>query len=207
MPINNFTPNMPAAGNSLGFTRPLVNANFANYRENLQVNHGDVNGTNFGKHLFLTLPKQGSAPTTLVDEGAMSVREYPSSTGQMLPFFRRESNGIESGHIFLSGTTLVAVTGTFTLKDFTGYNNVYGFFEARINTAVNQVRCLIVGYLISGTFNNYYFVDSNNLRVVNTGSGTAAIGFTGNNFQIIIGAGITLPATVSWTCSGYIFAT
>lgn len=56
MPTNLFTPNMPASGNSLGYTRPLVLGNFANYAENIQRNHAKVNDANAGKHQFAQFP-------------------------------------------------------------------------------------------------------------------------------------------------------
>ena len=62
MPTNLFIPNMPASGQSLGFTRPLVLGNFANYKENMEVNHFGVNSPDFGKHKFMQMPQQASGP-------------------------------------------------------------------------------------------------------------------------------------------------
>lgn len=63
MPTNIFTPNMPASGNSLGYTRPLVLGNFANYVENIQRNHAKVNTDNAGKHNFIQLLNQNPVNT------------------------------------------------------------------------------------------------------------------------------------------------
>ena len=76
MPTNIFTPNMPASGNSLGYTRPLVIGNFANYKENVERNHAPVNSANAGKHQFAQFPN-----TTLAAIASyLSANGYPALT-------------------------------------------------------------------------------------------------------------------------------
>ena len=127
MPTNTFTPNMPASGNSLGFTRPLVLGNFGNYKENMEVNHLGVNSADFGKHKFLQMPVQASAPTTAALEGGFYTKKIPTTLAEAQLYYRRESDGDEFGMAFLSGTTAYPGTaGDTSVLDFSPYSTANG---------------------------------------------------------------------------------
>ena len=58
------------------------------------VNHVGFNESGQGKHTFLQMPEQVSAPTTAANEGGLYTKEGPDS-GVTELFFRRESDGAE----------------------------------------------------------------------------------------------------------------
>lgn len=115
MPINTFTGNMPASGQSLGFTRPLVNANFGNYRENMEVNHHDVNSANFGKHDLIQIPTvQAASPGTAAGEIALYTKTV---SGAPQLFFQLQNIAPGGTDIQLTNSTvnLVATPGAVPL--------------------------------------------------------------------------------------------
>jgi hypothetical protein len=157
MPTNIFTPNMPAAGNSLGYTRPLVLGNFANYRENLQVNHADVNSSDSGKHTFLTLLAQPQTPipVTGAAEGGIYVTQI---NGQSVTFLQRESNFSQLGTAMfpygsVTSTFAVAtnIVNTGIIIDAT-YNNFWGILEghSKVDASVNFVALVKVSKFDTG---------------------------------------------------------
>jgi len=142
MPVNLFTTNIPLKGQSLGFTQPLVLGNFANYKENMEVNHELINGADFGKHKFLTLTNQAAAPVT----GATESGFYATAvSGRMVNFLQRESNLAELGitiyplgSIINSFATAQALIDTTSLLDAT-HKIFFGFLEGhtKVDGSVN----------------------------------------------------------------------
>lgn len=134
MPVNIFTPNMPLKPNSLGFTQPLVLGNFGNYRENMEINHENVNLADFGKHKFLTMPQQSSTPATGATEGGL----YSAAvSGRSVMFLQRESTLAEVGVTIYPGATAASTFAAFTniidlaaLVDAT-HPNFWGVIEIR----------------------------------------------------------------------------
>lgn len=59
-----YTSNIPLSGESLGSTRDRINQNFQQIDTVLAVNHVPFNDAGEGKHKFLQMPEQASAPTT-----------------------------------------------------------------------------------------------------------------------------------------------
>jgi len=86
-----YDPSVPASGQSLGETRATIQGNFADINTAFSVNHSPLTGSTDGKHLFLQMPEQTSAPTTAADEGAVYTKD---ASGTNL-FFRTESDGAE----------------------------------------------------------------------------------------------------------------
>lgn len=161
MPINAFTANMPLAPQSLGFTQPLVNANFGNYKENLEVNHASINdAVDFGKHKFLTMPKQTSVPATSATEGGI----YSAAINNLnVMFFQRESTSAFVGMAqFPLGTKtsdfstiqhLVAISALTdgTYKNFWGILNFY-------STAGNTYGGSAYIQVYNGNYNVFQFI-------------------------------------------------
>jgi len=89
-----YTPNIPVTGDSLGGTRDRIRANFQEIATVEAVNHVAFNSAGEGKHKFLQMPEQPSAPTTAVDEGGFysKVGTSPAETNL---FFRGENSGFE----------------------------------------------------------------------------------------------------------------
>lgn len=89
-----FTPGQPENGQSLGASKVPIRDNFTSIVADLGVNHVAINLADQGKHKFLQMPEQGSAPTTAANEGGFyaKVGTLPAETDL---FFRGESNGFE----------------------------------------------------------------------------------------------------------------
>jgi len=104
----NFTPNIPTTGQTLGGTRDNIRNNFTNYYDNMTKNHVDVNQADRGKHKFLQMPDQASAPATAANEIGLYSKDV---AGNSRLFLRQENNGPE---IQLSGLTPSAAVSGYT---------------------------------------------------------------------------------------------
>ncbi len=116
-----YTANVPQSGQTLGFTRPIINSNFNRIFTVFQNNHVAFNESGEGKHKFLQMPEQSAAPTTLPDEGGLytKVGTNPSETNL---FFRAEnsSGGPPGGYEYQLTKVISAQTALFAT------NGAYG---------------------------------------------------------------------------------
>ncbi len=146
---------VPTSGQSLGQTRDQIRNNIASLKSSLAVNHIDLDLTGVGKHKFMQMPAQVSAPATLSAEGALYTKTVTSGT-QL--FYRNESNGTEvqltgsssgtdvnlatNGYAFLVGGLLVQ-WGIKTLSASTG---TVTFATSNINfpNAIFNVQCTLI---------------------------------------------------------------
>lgn len=87
-----YTSNIPKTGESLGSTRTRINANFNTIDSMLALNHVAFNSLGEGKHKFLQMPDQSSAPNTIANELALYSKSL-SANSQL--FMRSESAGSE----------------------------------------------------------------------------------------------------------------
>lgn len=90
-----YTNDIPNSGESLGSTRVRIHDNFAQIFTVFNENHVDFNTIpGEGKHKFLQMPEQASAPTVATNEGGVytKVGTNPAETNL---FFRGENNGFE----------------------------------------------------------------------------------------------------------------
>jgi hypothetical protein len=204
MPINIFTSNMPASGTSLGFTRPLVVANFGNYKENLEVNHLGINSADFGKHKFLTMPQQGSAPTTSATEGGIYCAPVNAFSAT---FFQRESSAAEVGLTIFPGSatsTFAAFTNLIDLSvlvDAT-HPNFSGIFEVR------NVTGFVIGFamikIYKGSLGNVF-------TIVPLGPNVGSLGnaltyqMSGNMLQMKCSPALVGADTVKFTIIPFYF--
>lgn len=108
-----FTANMPLATQSLNYTQPLVLGNFANYKANMEVNHGGVNDADAGKHKFVQMPAQAADPATAADEVAIYCKD--AGGGVYREYLRQANNG-----------TVVQITGVDPLNAGNGYTFLPG---------------------------------------------------------------------------------
>lgn len=130
-----YTANTPNFGDAFNATQPIIRANFQEIASAIAVNHGDFNSANQGKHKFVELVNQASAPGTSAAEGALYCKDVGSGESQL--FYRRESNGAESqityGNFFLKGKAAANfsyVSGTLTV------NSSYNCTVTRVSQGV-----------------------------------------------------------------------
>jgi hypothetical protein len=108
-----YTPRPNASGDTLVLSRDAIRTNFEVLQSRFEDNHTDFSsGT--GKHKFLQMPEQSSAPTTAVNEGGLYTKVGSTSTVTEL-FFRRENNGSEIQITGQGGVTPVILTGSVAL--------------------------------------------------------------------------------------------
>lgn len=125
--MSSYTTNIPSSGQNPSDSQPEIQGNFNVLDSTISRNHTPMSSpSTAGKHKFLQMPEQASAPTTLANEGGLYTKEVDSAT-QL--FFREENNGTEkqltgslsatsSGHIVLPGRIMIkwasGVTVNFT---------------------------------------------------------------------------------------------
>lgn len=99
-----YTEDTPQSSQTIAQTQPLILANFQGIKQLVDVNHVTFDDANEGKHKFLQMPEQSSAPTTAANEGGLYTKEA-SSVANL--FFRRESDGdeLQLTGAFTTGTT------------------------------------------------------------------------------------------------------
>jgi hypothetical protein len=151
-----FTPNIPASGQSLGNSRPQILNNFAILRSTLAVNHNDVNASGNGKHKFLQMPAQGSAPTTAANEMGLYCRTVTGAATAL--FFRDQSNGT---NFQLTGGAVFATTGATFLAN--GFVLNWGISAVNPNPATTAIN-FTVPYQLAGVPTNAYSVTITSIR-------------------------------------------
>jgi len=102
--------NIPQPTDLLSQSQQDILGNFQGIYTLVNVNHGNFDTANQGKHLFVSLPEQAMAPGTLADEAAIySAVGVGSGVTELV--FQRENNGptyafTESGNNALGWTRL-----------------------------------------------------------------------------------------------------
>jgi hypothetical protein len=89
-----FVSDIPVSGDSLGSTRDRIRGNFQEIAAVEAINHVAFNQVGKGKHTFLQMPEQVSAPTTLANEAGFYSKVGTNPAESNL-FFRGENNGFE----------------------------------------------------------------------------------------------------------------
>jgi len=91
--MSTYYPSIPQSGDNPSDSQPLLLSNFEALNNMNSRNHTPLTDTaNSGKHEFLQMPDQTSAPATAANEGGIYTKAVSGST-QL--FFREESNGTE----------------------------------------------------------------------------------------------------------------
>jgi hypothetical protein len=91
--MTTYTSNIPQSTDNPSDSQSLILDNFTALAEMVTQNHVEMSDTaNRGKHNFLQMPEQASAPTTAANEGGLYTREsaYTSATEMV---YERESSG------------------------------------------------------------------------------------------------------------------
>lgn len=123
-----YIPKVPLDGNeSPSASQSKITANFEALDEIFGKDHTkfSASGNNGGKHKFLTMPKQSTAPATGADEGALYLKEVNSTLNL---FLRQANNGTETnfnnvdltenedGQIVLNGSLIIKWGNNFGSK-------------------------------------------------------------------------------------------
>lgn len=90
--MSTYTSNIPQPGDNPSQSQDQILQNFQSISTNNSVNHVAFNDADQGKHKFLQMPEQSSAPSTGANEGGLYTKEVSSIT-QL--FWRNESSGTE----------------------------------------------------------------------------------------------------------------
>lgn len=112
-----YTPDIPQSGETLGGTRARINDNFQQIDTVVAVNHVAFNLSGEGKHKFLQMPVQSSAPSAASSEIAVYVKDDSSNVAQL--FLRGEATGSEYQltHLASGVDAEIATFGTNTEYD------------------------------------------------------------------------------------------
>lgn len=102
-----YDPRPNASGDTLVGSRDAIRTNFTILQTVLNENHVDIDETGAGKHSFLQMPEQSSAPATDSNEGGLYTKVADSVTNL---FFRQESSGDEI-QLTAAQTPLAATAG------------------------------------------------------------------------------------------------
>ena len=107
-----YQPDIPKSGDTLGGTRAQINTNFQNLNTAFSANHSALTVSTVGKHIFMQMPEQASAPATAIDEGALYTIEgiSPAQTNLV---FRAENSGGGGGFQYQLTKSIAASTATF----------------------------------------------------------------------------------------------
>lgn len=98
----------PTASEDPSNSQSMIRDNFDEIKLSNDVNHTELGLANQGKHKFLQMPEQMSAPITAVNEAGFYSRQS-TFTGNTELVFRRESNGSQ-----IEFTGLLAATNGWT---------------------------------------------------------------------------------------------
>jgi len=87
-----YNENIPQSSDNPSQSQSQILGNFQEISTAFNLNHGNFNAADQGKHVFMQMPEQTTPPTTALNEGAL----YTKDTG-VAPqlFWRNEANGTE----------------------------------------------------------------------------------------------------------------
>ena len=168
-----YNENIPQASDNPSQSQAQILDNFQEISTAFNTNHGNFNAADQGKHSFLQMPEQGSAPATSANEGGVYTKEESGAT-QL--FWRNESNGTEQ-------------QVTNTSPNTVGNNRDWNFSDGqqmRLGTVVHNGTATNVTF--SSAFSNAAYI------VQITPLGAAAL-VTAVNVQNLTTTGFTLAST------------
>lgn len=92
-----YQPNIPVATDDPSVSQSTIQSNFGTINTAFSVNHVALgSGGSQGKHNFVEMPNQGSAPTTISGEGTLytkAVSDHASTASQL--FYTQDASGKE----------------------------------------------------------------------------------------------------------------
>jgi hypothetical protein len=90
--MSSYTSNIPQPTDNPSSSQDQILQNFQSISTTVAVNHVQFNDADQGKHKFLQMPEESSAPSTASNEGALYTKDTGSAPNL---FWRNESNGTE----------------------------------------------------------------------------------------------------------------
>ena len=194
-----YNQNIPQATDTISSSQAEILANFQALKTLIDINHGTFGAADEGKHKYVTMPEQSSAPTTAADEMALYTKAVSGVT-QM--FLRNEGSGTE---VDFTSATKSNSNGTLTLpcgiilKWGRATTNASGLSTVNFTTAfptavlTAYASTAVVGG--SNTNSSSYDVD---VRIYNyTTSLLSAVTYSNNT------ARTRLAYTYTWFAIGY----
>lgn len=151
---------IPQAGDRPSQSQAQILANFQQIASAFNLNHVDFNASGQGKHDFLQMPENASAPSTAVNEGALYTKEVSSAT-QL--FWRNENNGTEQQLTNPSVSSSGTGGGTsYSIDTIFGIKIKWGSFSSTANiaaitfagTAFSNTNYAAIGILVSPSVDN-----------------------------------------------------
>lgn len=112
-----------ATNDTLSASKNQIRNNFSLIRDRFQDNHTDIDSGE-GKHKYMQMPEQTSAPTTDANEGALYTKESTINNVTDL-FYRRESDGSELQITGLGGLLPTVQQGTVAISSDTSWKNLF----------------------------------------------------------------------------------
>lgn len=147
-----YNADIPQASDDPSQSQGQILGNFQELNTSNSVNHGTYSDADQGKHKFLQMPEQSSAPTTAANEAGLYTKEVPTLAVTGL-YFRDESDGTERQLTNLSITNLVnagTAAGTLYRMDnplrFTIYSGVTNAFSGSATVTFPAGYTTIFGY-------------------------------------------------------------
>lgn len=166
-----YNENIPQATDNPSQSQAQILSNFREISTAFNTNHGNFNASDQGKHSFLQIPEQSSAPATSANEGGIYTKEENGST-QL--FWRNESNGPEQQVTNISPNTV-------------GNNRDWNFSDGqqmRLGTVVHNGTTTPVTF--SSPFSNFsYIVQITPIGAASLVSGVNVQGLNINGFTLL----------------------
>lgn len=108
--MSTYNNNIPLSTDDPSQSQSSLLANFQVLDTSNSVNHVAFNDANQGKHKFMQMPEQSSAPTSAANEGALFTKETVALITGL--YFRRESDGTQLQLTDIDLTTSSVLSGT-----------------------------------------------------------------------------------------------
>jgi hypothetical protein len=128
-----YTANVPLSGQTLGNSRPIINANFQKIASVFAVNHFNINSANAGKHDRVELPVRAD-PTPVLGEGQLYAKV--AGVGSEAQMFWRFAGGA-SLPLQITGNRFSAVANNGYMPLMGGMLIQWGFVNSTTNGSVN----------------------------------------------------------------------
>ncbi len=178
-----YNQNIPAASDRLSVSQADLQGNFQALKTLIDVNHGTFGASDEGKHKFLQLPEQGSAPTVAANEaGLYSAVGADSAVTELV--FRRESNG--TAIPFTEGS-LGATQSTGWCREPSGLIKKWGYVTGAASFAIDLTA---TGPTLSALYNVQFTPTSSVTAYVSASSATALtlnLSSSGNGYWMVLG--------------------
>ena len=184
--------NIPQPGDRPSASQSQLLGNFQDLKTYLDRNHVAISDPNSnvdeGKHIFLQMPEQASAPSTLANEGGLYTKEVSGAT-QL--FFREESDGNE-----------VQLTSSF-LDATNGYYQVPGGLLIKWGQGLASQGGNTISFDSTIPFTTVYSVNISRVAANSSGTATAvAVGSFSNPSFVAFAASGTGTVDIHYIAVG-----